>query len=110
MAHGFSTWHAFSVSYCQAFDELSDGSMLVMASDGLWDVLSNADVHGYFQGSSKVNSTVENAKGLVMEARGHQVPDGFWEKKNGDLASGDDITCITVAISDVKKALMKTEK
>jgi len=81
-----------------------------MASDGLWDVLTNTDVHSFFQGSSKHTSSIEMAKGLVMEARGHQVPDGFWEKKNGDLASGDDITCITVAISDVKQALMKPEK
>ena len=40
------------------------------------------------------------AKNLVLEARGERSQD-YWVKSNGDLASGDDITCITIGIKEV---------
>ena len=37
---------------------------------------------------------------LVLMARGDRLPDMYWEKKNGDLASGDDISVLTVSLKD----------
>jgi len=37
---------------------------------------------------------------LVLIARGERVPDMYWEKKNGELASGDDISVITVSLKE----------
>ena len=42
-----------------------------------------------------------------VEARGTQSHDGYWEKKNGELASGDDITCFVLPIKDVRDHLLK---
>ena len=53
-----------------------------------------------------VNFYQNLAKNLVFQARGQKVlPDGFWEKENNDLASGDDITCITIDIDNVNALL-----
>ena len=38
---------------------------------------------------------------LVLASRGERVPDMYWEKKNGDYASGDDISVITVSLKEV---------
>ena len=82
-----------------------------MATDGLWDVMTNADVHA----ASKIlndDPEIELAtigqklvRNLVITARGYQTPDGYWEKKNGDLASGDDISCLAVPIAKIKEFL-----
>jgi hypothetical protein len=34
--------------------------------------------------------------------RGDKVPDMYWEKSNGELASGDDITVILVDMNKIK--------
>ena len=36
-----------------------------------------------------------------MVSRGERVPDMYWAKKNGDYASGDDISVITVSLKEV---------
>ena len=86
-------------------------SILVMATDGLWDVMTNADVFEFakelVQNPEKEMSSVAQklVRNLVIAARGHQTPDGYWEKKNGDLASGDDISCLAVPIAKIKEFL-----
>ena len=54
---------------------------------------------------SEMNTVHQNlAKNLVLEARGERSQD-YWGKSNGDLASGDDITCITIGIKEVFRLL-----
>ena len=38
---------------------------------------------------------------LVLVSRGERVPDMYWEKKNGEYASGDDISVIAVSLKEV---------
>ena len=103
-----------------------------MASDGLWDVMPNDKVYDIvakaMDGEREENFCKRLAKNLVLgmyencslkrkcykrnvlinfsEARGTQSPDGYWEKKNGDLASGDDITCLVLPIKDIRDYLL----
>ena len=131
-------------------DELDRHSVLIMASDGLWDVMPNDKVYEIIKkaddmhdGERAENFCQRLAKNLILgnfsvlsqklcmlenhysffvgrresdygltslffpEARGTQSPDGYWEKKNGDLASGDDITCFVLPITDVRDHLLK---
>ena len=41
-----------------------------------------------------------NFRTLVLCSRGDRVPDMYWEKKNGELASGDDISVLTVSLKE----------
>jgi serine/threonine protein phosphatase PrpC len=99
-------------------DELDPDSILVMGSDGLWDVMTNANVYNLIGEAVREYHQAEEGQigdrgqfcqtittDLILEARGTQVPDGYWEKKSGDMASGDDITCIAVDIGSVKQFL-----
>ena len=89
-----------------------------MASDGLWDVMNNNTVFNFIneamRGKERGNANEPSnedfyqllAKNLVSEARGQRVEsECYWEKSNGDLASGDDISCITMNIKDVSDML-----
>ena len=38
---------------------------------------------------------------LILVSRGERVPDMYWEKKNGEYASGDDISVIAVSLKEV---------
>ena len=110
---------------------LTGEEYLVMGTDGLWDVMKNSDVHQLIadtltscgSGAGAKNSPTlsakepggrydtaaaeeedvcqEIAKRLVLCARGERVPDMYWEKKNGDLASGDDITVLTISLKEM---------
>ena len=72
--------------------------MLVMATDGMWDVVTNTEVSRELRNASqeaKENGEdkrpeivfTKMAKTLVELARGIKR-DGFWEKTDGNLASG----------------------
>ena len=37
---------------------------------------------------------------LVLLSRGEKIPDRDWEKKRGEIASGDDISVITVSLKE----------
>lgn len=91
------------VKYIQ---DLHPDSILVMATDGLWDVLTNLNVFDLtreFWARNKNDLFIcqKLAQHLTLEARGEKTTDGYWEKKNGDLASGDDISCLAIPISKV---------
>ena len=57
----------------------------------------------------KINFHQNLAKNLVLEARGELCQD-YWAKSNGDLASGDDITCITIGIKEVFSLLNSSDQ
>ena len=79
--------------------------------DGLWDVLSNANVYETtkklydqdIEDSAKISDNLCHnlVKKLVIEARGVKSNLGFWHMScNIDqLASGDDITCLALPIT-----------
>ena len=58
--------------------------------------------------SSRMNFHQNLAQNLVLEARGELCQD-YWAKSNGDLASGDDITCITIGIKEVFSLLNSSD-
>ncbi|KAL0962773.1 hypothetical protein UPYG_G00345160 [Umbra pygmaea] len=86
-------------------DEYEHGSddVLVMGTDGLWDVLSNQEVN------ESVSSFLANcdpddvhrytmaAQDLVMRARG-VLRDHGWRISNDRLGSGDDISCYIIPL------------
>ncbi len=39
---------------------------------------------------------------LIVIFRGDKVPDLYWEKKNGELASGDDITVLVANLAKIR--------
>ena len=97
-------------------------SILIMGSDGLWDVLSNYDVYEMTkkliedEQSAKINDNLCHnlAKGLVIKARGEKSTGGFWQMasnwsdttpNNNQMASGDDITCLALPIAKVTQFL-----
>ena len=83
--------------------------VLVMGSDGLWDVLTNDDVRDLVQRSLKADKEAclgrpeLLARKLVTTARGERMPEMYWEMKNKKLASGDDITAFTVILKFAKR-------
>lgn len=80
------------------------GDYLVMATDGLWDVVTNEEVGRFLQaaweeaeGAAGLQPT-KVARGLVELARGERR-DGYWEKVDGCLASGDDISAFVIPLT-----------
>ena len=87
---------------------LGEDDVLVMATDGMWDVLSNEEVAREIkkvpEGAKKLDPIPEiahtrMAKQLVQLARGEKK-EGFWEKDDGSLASGDDISVFVIPLKD----------
>ena len=87
--------------------------VLVMATDGLWDVVTNQDVARELTiaredakdvgGYSQDILPTKMAKKLVELARGEKK-DGFWEKVDGNLASGDDISVFIIPLANCVSA------
>ncbi|TMS38765.1 hypothetical protein L596_005414 [Steinernema carpocapsae] len=87
-----------------SLDVLTDRDVLVLGSDGLWDVLSNERV------GEIVNSVLENsesddhlkytiaAQELVIAARGNPSGTGKWTLTGGGQASTDDITAFVIPL------------
>ena len=83
--------------------------VLVMATDGLWDVVTNEDVGRELRiaredakdvgGYSQDILLTKMAKKLVEVARGEKKH-GFWEKLDGNLASGDDISVFVIPLAN----------
>ena len=80
--------------------DLSDSDVLVMGTDGLWDVLSNAEVRAVAAAEDKDDHAPlrvdKLARKLVARTRGERAPEMYWEMEDGRLASGDDITAVVV--------------
>ena len=88
-------------------------TFFLQISDGLWDVLTNADVRyttkKLYEEDIKESAKISNnlcqnlVKNLVIEARGVKSNLGYWhmDSNNEKLASGDDITCLALPIYEV---------
>merc|ERR1711911_278983 len=81
--------------------KFSQEDVLVMATDGMWDVVTNTEVQRELQarpgGLKQEIGHTKMAKALVELARGIKR-DGFWEKADGSLASGDDISAFVIPL------------
>ena len=89
--------------------KFSQEDVLVMATDGMWDVVTNTEVQRELMAAAesrpdglnvKIQQEISHtkmAKSLVELARGLKR-DGFWEKEDGSLASGDDISAFVIPL------------
>lgn len=99
-----------AVPEVKVFDMKSnvDESVLVMASDGLWDVLTIEDVRitvfNVLNQCQKDDPKRFNAvaQDLVMQARGapHHSGNGAWTRHDGSQGSFDDITVFVIPLGD----------
>ena len=104
----------------------STGDYLIMATDGLWDVVTNEEVGelylslrvitqvGRFLLCAKEEEAVSSqlqptklARGLVELARGERK-EGYWEKVDGRLASGDDISAFVIPLGNTCSGFQKS--
>ncbi|XP_023340110.1 protein phosphatase 1H [Eurytemora carolleeae] len=79
--------------------EMSKEDVIVIATDGMWDVVTNKEAGDIVRQQATQGEIVYTnlAKRLVERARGERK-DGFWEKEDGNLASGDDISVFVIPI------------
>ena len=85
--------------------KFSTEDVLVMATDGMWDVVTNSEVQRELSaalqarpgGQRQESVHTKMAKTLVELARGLKR-DGFWEKADGSLASEDDISAFVIPL------------
>ncbi|KAI1716612.1 protein phosphatase 2C domain-containing protein [Ditylenchus destructor] len=97
----------------QVFDtrslhSLTEKDVLVMASDGLWDVFSNQEVFDMVNkslSSSAGDADLDEstrytlvAQELAAAARGDPVDNCRWKLANGSMASSDDITVFVIPL------------
>lgn len=87
-------------------ERLGKEDVLVMATDGMWDVLTNEEVAREMRKAAELSDKLDPipeithtqmAKHLVELARGEKK-EGFWEKGDGSLASGDDISVFVIPL------------
>ncbi|VDK83365.1 unnamed protein product [Onchocerca ochengi] len=95
------------------FDSLCDKDVLVLASDGLWDVLNNDNVSMIVKTALNNSESADYlkytiaAQELAIAARGNPTKSYRWQMPDGDYASTDDIT---VFIIPLKYALLATRR
>ena len=88
--------------------QFKETDVLIMASDGLWECLSNKDASQILQETyekmGKFNETFYHtaAYDLIAAARGIYGPKG-WRIRNHQIASGDDITCFIIPLCKYKE-------
>lgn len=103
----------------RSLDSLTDREVIVMASDGLWDVLNNDEVAQIVRSALSQNDVDDFSKyilitqisifccfcrytlvaqELVAAARGEQVGQFKWKLSNGGMASADDITVFVIPL------------
>ncbi|VDN03417.1 unnamed protein product [Thelazia callipaeda] len=85
-------------------DPLSDEDVLVLASDGLWDVLSNNDVTAIVKTALKNSDPTDYlkytiaAQEVAVAARGNPIETYRWQMSSGGCASTDDITVFIIPL------------
>ncbi|OWF41534.1 protein phosphatase 1H-like [Mizuhopecten yessoensis] len=86
--------------------ELGENCVLIMASDGLWDVISNSEAAAIVRQTLATYNTNDYkrytaaARELVTQARGFHVGQGWRKKNTDDHASFDDITVFVIPLHD----------
>lgn len=85
-----------------------ENDVLVMGTDGLWDILSELKaaeiVSSSISNFSERDRFVSAATCLVAAARGSKVGDFVWQLKDGKPSSADDISVFVIPISPYKVA------
>ncbi|KAF7249653.1 Protein phosphatase 1M [Varanus komodoensis] len=87
---------------------INEDDVLIMATDGLWDVMSNEEVAQTVRNFFQYNATDPNrfgelAKCLVQKARGKK--DGYyWTMENNIPASYDDISVFVLPLYNIAKS------
>ncbi|KAH7730997.1 Protein C42C1.2 [Aphelenchoides avenae] len=100
----------------RSLDELTDEEVLVMASDGLWDALSNDAVASIVRSSLAQCDVDDNTKyslvaqELVCAARGQPVDGCKWKLADGGSASMDDITVFVIPIKYASNLLREEDE
>lgn len=84
--------------------DYADGDVLIVASDGLWERITNTEaqeiVHETYESSSHDSRNIytQMARDLVIAARGTFGKKG-WRTKKDQIASGDDITVFVIPLN-----------
>ncbi|XP_033746673.1 protein phosphatase 1M-like [Pecten maximus] len=92
--------------YDTTTEELEENSVLIMASDGLWDVISNSEAAAIVRQTLASYNTNDYkrfaaaAQELVTQARGFHAGQGWRKKNSDDQASFDDITVFVIPLHD----------
>ncbi|CAL2040610.1 unnamed protein product [Caenorhabditis brenneri] len=95
-----------SVTNLRDMNTLSDKDVVIVASDGLWDVLSNEDAGLIVRStlgstdSSDSSRYTQAAQDLIAAARGQQASGNLkrWVMNSGGHASYDDITVFVIPL------------
>lgn len=94
---------------CYDLAKVTEGSFVIMATDGLWDVLGCTEA---VNGVLDMGDTFEEnrkylcaATCLVAAARGSNNGRNHWYTKNGKHASMDDISLFVIPLYQIKEAL-----
>uniref|UniRef100_A0AC34PUY6 PPM-type phosphatase domain-containing protein n=1 Tax=Panagrolaimus sp. JU765 TaxID=591449 RepID=A0AC34PUY6_9BILA len=83
---------------------LTDKEVIILASDGLWDVLTNTEVANITRAALSHNDDDDFSKytlvaqELVAAARGELVGQFKWKLASGGMASTDDITVFVIPL------------
>jgi len=97
-------------------ENITSDDVLVLATDGLWDVVSNEEVAAIvgrglqaWDDESKAGKYryISLAQDLVMAARG-KFKEKSWRRSNGDPATIDDITVVVIPILPYKNEVCNT--
>lgn len=94
-----------------ALSKVAEGSFVMMATDGLWDVLDNQEaVNGVLELESCFEENRKYlcaATCLVASARGFNNGRNYWYTKDKKPASMDDISMFVVPLYPYKLSLQK---
>ncbi|CAL1276771.1 unnamed protein product [Larinioides sclopetarius] len=96
-------------------EELTDGDVLVMGTDGLWDVTINEKAAEVVQKSldhfpaNDAQRYTSAAQDLVMHARG-KLRDRNWRTADNKLATIDDISVFVIPLRPYKEEYQQWEK
>lgn len=82
---------------------LEDTNVIVMGTDGLWDVTANdkcADIviRILNQFPNERHKYISSAQALVAFARGKPYGESLWKTSEGRMASADDVSCFVIPL------------
>nr|CAD7197143.1 unnamed protein product [Timema douglasi] len=97
-------------------ENIDDSDLLIMGTDGLWDVTSNEraveTVKKSLSHFSSDNDTrkyryTSAAQDLVMQSRGKLIEKNIWRTSDGRSATIDDISVFVIPLTPYKKEFLK---
>lgn len=95
--------------------DLSEYDILVMGTDGLWDVTSNekaAEITNslFTQFMDEKHKYISGAQALVANARGKPYGESSWRTSEGKPATGDDVSVFVIPILPHKVSYQEFDK